>query len=229
MSGSAPLPMFVESRIIIGEKTKRPRLYREALIAVLENPGLVSLRTVESNLDKVFLRTVLGEAILRKPRLQSNLTAECSSAKQRCVRYLWLDGLRVFSEIIRDSTEKLEVYSSDDLSAVEEALRYGVPIRDVGSAKEFFVRRLLGLGEGSRIGSTLSCILSLAHEFSVYPLDVSGNSRIAVVWPYIVVLKPGERVCEVRLLGRSTAEVISLEGVPEGERDAGLELKAADN
>jgi len=61
----------------------------------LENLGLVSLQVVESNLDKVFLRIVLGEAILRKSRLRSNLVAECTSAKQRCVRYLWLDGLRL--------------------------------------------------------------------------------------------------------------------------------------
>jgi len=229
MSSSSSLPMFVESRIIIGEKAKRPQLYREALRAVLENPGLVSLQAVESNLDKVFLRTVLGEAILRKPRLQSNLVVECASAKQKCTRYLWLDGLRVFSEVVRGSAEKLEVSSADDLSAVEEALRYGVPVRDVSSAKELFVRRFLILKEESRIGPVLSRILSLAHEPSAYPVEVSGDSRIAVVWPYIVVLKPSERICEVRLLGRNIAEVISLESISREGRSAELELRAADN
>jgi len=96
---------------------------------------------VESNLDKVFMRTVLGKVILRKPRLQSNLVAECALAKQRCVKYLWLDGLRIFSKVVRSSTEKLEVSSADDLSAVEEVLRYDISVRDVDSTKEFYVKR----------------------------------------------------------------------------------------
>jgi len=235
MSGSTSLPMFVESRIIgiiekiIGAKTKRQQLYREALKTVLEKPDLVSLQAMESYLDKVFLRTVLGEAILRKPRLQSNLVMECASAKQKCARYLWFDGLRVFSEIIRGSAEKLEVSSANDLFTVEEALRYGVPVRDASSAKELFVSRFLILREGSRIGSMLSHILGLAHEFSAYPVEVFGDSRIAVVWPYIVILKPSERICEVRLLGRNIAEVVSLEGISKEGGSAELELKAADN
>jgi len=48
MSGSVPLPMFVESKMIIGGKAKRLQLYREALRIVLENPSLVSLQAVEN-------------------------------------------------------------------------------------------------------------------------------------------------------------------------------------
>ncbi|ADM27637.1 serine/threonine protein kinase [Ignisphaera aggregans DSM 17230] len=230
MNVNTSIPIYVESRILFNEKTKRPQLYREALKTVLENTDLVNIQILRTISDKKFLRTVFGEAIARKPKLQAKLISEnILSGGKDFARYLGFSNLRIYSKIIRnESVETLKITSEDDLFRVEENLRYNVPSNSIETAKTIFINRLLFLGDENDIGIRLSRILNLAHEPSVYMLKGIDRAKIVVMWPYIIVSRVGEGVCEVRLLGENIVEVIHMDQLLDKD-DIEVELKPIDD
>jgi hypothetical protein len=196
----------VDTKIIVGERKKRPYLYSRALKSLLSNSALLNAELIRKALDKSFLKLVISEVLVKSRDAQLRLLNEVVSGKDKSIsQVIGLNYLEGCVNLLSGKV-KVESVSENTLKQLEESSRYGVSSDNVEKARSIFINELFLLGENDETGRMLSPYLHLASTPSLYHIrQPIKPQHVAVSWPYIILFNSSEKSIEYRLFSNPIA------------------------